>query len=242
MDFRFEPSAYCPLIAVPMRKEPSHRSEMVNQLLFGDCMWITDRNDEWLKVKLYFDTYEGWVRANQVVETEEVHEHNAIAVEPTTIIRDGRPLVIQPGSYYNTQWLPRPVKRKHCIFESDPVAVAQQFLDAPYMWGGRTMLGIDCSGLTQVVYKICGIMLLRDASYQAKQGDSVEFEKRKAGDLAFFGNEDGKIVHVGIVMDDNKIIHSSGKVRIDTIDSTGIINSDTGKYSHFLREVKRIDN
>ena len=110
------------------------------------------------------------------------------------------------------------------------------------LWGGRTMLGIDCSGLVQVVLKSCGVSVLRDASLQAKQGDDVSFENRTAGDLAFFKNDKGNIVHVGIVMDNGEIIHSSGKVRIDKLDSKGIINIETGEYSHILSHLKRVKN
>lgn len=245
MEHGFEPTptVCCRLAAIAMRKEPSHRSEMVNQALFGDTMWVTSRTDGWLYVKLVSDTYEGWIDAKQVVEEKDSPKNNAIAIKPTTIIRDGIGMNIQPGSYYNTMWLPVPCEQMEPEYADDPVAVAQQFLGAPYLWGGRTMMGIDCSGLTQVAFKCCGKPLLRDASLQAMQGDMDDiaaFEDRKSGDLAFFENENHKIVHVGIVMESDKIIHSSGKVRIDKLDSRGIINSETGDYSHKLCKIRRV--
>lgn len=234
-------TAFCPLSAVAMRSEPSHKSEMVNQLLFGDQMWIIDHQEGWLKVRLFFDTYEGWVSDKQIIVTDDLPELNAIATKPTTINWKGVPMVIQPGSYYNTEWLPCPTKGKKKIFEDNPVAVAQQFLGAPYLWGGRTMMGIDCSGLTQVAFRICGINLMRDASQQATKGEMISFREKQAGDLAFFENEKGNIVHVGIVMEGNSIIHASGKVRIDKLDTTGIINIDTNEYSHRLSIFRRVE-
>ena len=235
-------TAYCPLAAAAMRKEPSHRAEMVNQLLFGDGMWVTGREEGWVKVRLLFDNYEGWVDEKQVCLSQEWPEHDAVATKPTKIIFDGMPMTIQPGSYYNTRWLPKPVTGKKSNYAKSPVAVAMQYLGAPYLWGGRTLMGIDCSGLSQVTYKICGHPLLRDASMQALQEgmqDVSNIAEKRAGDLAFFRNDDGKIVHVGIVMDDDKIIHASGKVRIDNLDAEGIINSDTGEYSHKLALIRR---
>lgn len=233
-------TAFCPLTAVAMRSEPSQRAEMVNQLLFGDTMWVIDRQKEWLKVRLSFDGYEGWVSEKQVIVTDNLPEHDAIALEPTTIIHDGMAMTIQPGSYYNSQWLPQPGKSEGLRFAENPVAASWQFRGAPYLWGGRTMMGIDCSGLVQVAYMICGISLLRDANQQATQGVEVAFDEKKAGDLAFFVNEKGNIVHVGIVMEENMIIHASGKVRIDRLTPTGIINSETGEYSHRLCKLRRI--
>ncbi|MFL5753049.1 MAG: C40 family peptidase, partial [Bacteroidia bacterium] len=122
----------------------------------------------------------------------------------------------------------------------DIVGLACQFLNAPYLWGGRSIMGIDCSGFTQLVYKLNGYKLPRDAYQQAELGTPLSFvEEAEAGDLAFFDNEEGRITHVGIVLSDQRIIHASGKVRIDKFDHYGIFHSDRRKYSHLLRVIKR---
>ena len=119
--------------------------------------------------------------------------------------------------------------------------IAQSLLNVPYQWGGRSPMGMDCSGFTQVVFKILGKKLLRDAWQQAEQGVLVNFiEEIQPGDLVFFDNEEGRIIHVGIALANHKIIHASGCVRIDNLDHHGIYNTETRKYSHNLRIIKRV--
>ena len=121
------------------------------------------------------------------------------------------------------------------------IKTAFLYMNAPYLWGGKTPLGIDCSGFTQMVYRINGYKLLRDASQQAAQGEALSFiEESEPGDLAFFDDEEGKIVHVGIILKENYIIHAHGKVRIDRLDHSGIYNVEKRKHTHKLRVIKKI--
>lgn len=114
------------------------------------------------------------------------------------------------------------------------------YLNAPYQWGGKSPFGIDCSGFTQMVYRLAGYQLKRDASQQVMQGKTVALSDAQVGDLAFFTNEAGRITHVGLMLDNNRIMHASGKVRIDTLDEQGIIHHETKQYTHQLNIMKRI--
>ena len=221
-----------------MRSNPSHSSEMVNQLLFGDSVEILDSVPEWLKVRSLFDNYEGWVSDKQLRLMEQPPATDCVLPSDCRILFDGLAVTAPAGASCSYQWLTEDAIRQTA--PSDPTHVAQQFLGAPYLWGGRTSMGIDCSGLVQVVYKICGITLPRDASQQAGIGREVAISDARSGDLAFFSNSNGKIVHVGIVDDDGMILHASGRVRRDRLDAKGIVNIETGVYTHSLTSVKRI--
>lgn len=243
----------CHLSLVPVRESASDQSEMVTQLLFGDVFEILDKKPKWLKIKNAFDDYEGWIDDKQYLSISEQHfnKQNEQLMQCSTdlveYVQDKNnhlmPIVI--GSSLNGM--------KKLGFEFDInknqgkphrqniVATALLYLNSPYLWGGKSPFGIDCSGFTQMVYKICGIKLLRDASQQALQGQSLSFiEEAEPGDLAFFDNDEGQIIHVGIIMKNNYIIHAHGKVRIDRIDHTGIFNNDIKNYSHKLRVIKQI--
>ncbi|SMO78647.1 SH3 domain-containing protein [Saccharicrinis carchari] len=246
---------------IPVRKEPSEAAELVTQILFGETFMVLDRIEKWARIKMDFDGYEGWIDAKLVFsvgnrEYELWKDADAWMV-PTPkikIVKDGStaPLTISAGSriVFNGHDRNSFSIGKNDYFVSGPLPsskelgireVATSLLHTPYLWGGRSYFGIDCSGLTQIVYKINGIALPRDAYQQIEQGNIINFvEEAQAGDLAFFDNEEGSISHVGICLGSGTIIHAYGEVRIDTLDHQGIYNRDTNKYSHKLRVIKRI--
>jgi gamma-D-glutamyl-L-lysine dipeptidyl-peptidase len=248
----------CNLAIIPLRIEPSDRSEIVSQVLFGEHFEILEQLKQWSKIKLQFDDYEGWVDSKQYQIISE-SEYNQLSQDAIVLNADLIEYITGP----NNLLLPIPlgsslsflnhsdinsanfnfegtkisgIKTKDCILKT-----AFMYLNAPYLWGGKTPFGVDCSGFTQIVYKLNGYKLLRDASQQSKQGEALSFiEESEPGDLAFFDNEEGNIIHVGIIMEDNYIIHASGKVRIDRLDHLGIYNADVNKHTHKLRVIKKI--
>ncbi len=233
----------CNLSVVPMRKEASHESELVSELLFNDIYEITEENDEWFKIRCMYDSYEGWIRKLQ---------HNELSQEKLNeYITKDKYIINSPVSYYNFKVLSFGSK----IFENKPNSImlrdsfspkimvesAIKLLDTPYRWGGKSVMGIDCSAFVQLCAKVAGFKLPRDASQQVNHGETISFlSEAQAGDLAFFENEDRRITHVGILLSNDKIIHASGKVRIDTFDQTGIFNKENKRHTHILSTIKRL--
>jgi len=246
------------LSIIPMRNESTDQAEMINQILFGEHFKVLEIRKKWSKIRLAHDSYEGWICNKQWIEIDK-DNYKLLDKEISTITTDildiiskdfHQPIVI--GSI-----LPS-FKSGHALFNTEMyqfeglttqgftkkdklIENALIYLNAPYLWGGRSPLGIDCSGFTQMVYRLQGVDLPRDAYQQADIGTTLSFiEETEPGDLAFFDNNEGKVIHVGIIMENNHIIHASGKVRIDRIDQQGIFNKEIGTHTHKLRLIKSI--
>jgi cell wall-associated NlpC family hydrolase len=244
------------LAIIPLRAEASERSEMVSQILFGETYAIAEWQEKWVKVITAYDTYEGWISRVQVnlLNYEDyltLNESPALLTTQTVTIAnklsDNTLLYLAAGSslpfYENgSSWINNEVYGINDSGEREAnlIDTAKTYLNTPYLWGGRTHFGIDCSGFSQTVFKQHGIQIKRDASQQAEQGQVVDFlPGAQAGDLAFFDNEEGRIVHVGIMLDSEHIIHAAGRVKIDRIDGQGIYSEEFKKHTHKLRIIKR---
>lgn len=250
----------CNLNIIPLKAEASDTSEMVSQILFGEHFKVLEVKKNWLYIKLGFDGYQGWIDAKQVVEITEdqflgfkdakcyfstellnyisTDKQNLIPISIGSILPNLTKNTFQINdSNYTFDGVVRTGKG----IKSDLIETAFIYLNAPYLWGGKSPFGIDSSGFTQMVYKINGYKLFRDAAQQAKQGEVLSFiEESEPGDLAFFDNDEGTIIHVGIILANNYIIHVSGKVRLDRLDQSGIYNEELNKHTHKLRLIKKI--
>jgi cell wall-associated NlpC family hydrolase len=254
-------AAICLLSVIPMRKEPSHRSEMVSQVLFGEFVIMRGEKDDFVFVQCEYDGYEGWAQRNQLTPVQENEMFSTTIYTgsfATPVARNGTivqvpytsPVYAQTdfsftlsGDKLNYLMLQQQtIDSANLIFTQQKLqALYQPFINTPYLWGGKSVFGIDCSGFVQQVFKLAGIKLLRDAYLQAAQGVVVNsLEEAQLGDLAFFCNEGGRVTHVGIILEENKIVHASGRVRIDTINKEGIVNSESGRRTHTMHSVRRI--
>jgi hypothetical protein len=246
------------LSIVPMRAEATDQAEMVNQIIFGEHFKVLESRKKWSRIRLAHDSYEGWISNKQWIKISE-EDYKQLGKDVSTITTDildiitkeqHQPIVIGSilpfyksghsllnNEMYQFDGLTTPgFVKKEKLVEN-----ALMYLNAPYLWGGRSPLGIDCSGFSQMVYRLQGVNLPRDAYQQAEIGTTLSFvEESEPGDLAFFDNNEGEITHVGIILEDNHIIHASGKVRIDRIDQQGIFNTEIGAHTHKLRLIKSI--
>jgi len=243
----------CLLSIVPMRDEPKDTSELVSQVLYGESFKIIEQRSKWSLIKLSFDGYKGWIDNKQLVKIDKstyesiISKKNIYSSDLIEFIqlKEKGLLAIAIGSNLKN------IELFNHHFDGDSInsvlpkeniiKTSLLLLNSPYLWGGRTPFGIDCSGFTQLIYKINGYKIYRDAKDQAKLGQVLSFvQESEPGDLAFFDNNEGDIIHVGIIMKDNYIIHAHGHVRIDRLDQTGIYNVDTKKHTHKLRVIKKI--
>lgn len=245
----------CQVPVAPIRASASHRGEQITQMLFGEACEKREASGDFTKVKMTNDGYEGWCQTNQLIETEEpINNANIANKWVNTILVNNQIMKVPIGSslaFFKNGSLK--LAKQHFEYHGKSIntlenpfskkalhKLALSFANTPYLWGGRSVFGIDCSGFTQLIYKFFNVRLLRDAYQQATQGEEITLSKAMAGDLAFFENEQDKITHVGIILEADIIIHASGKVRIDTINEKGIISSDTGQLTHQLKVVRRM--
>ena len=246
----------CNLSIVPVRAEASDAAEIVTQLLFGDFVQILEKKEPWIKIRFERDRYEGWMDFKQltyvdkelyetglntrqkvlsepILELEGPHGiQNIMLGSDLPFYKNGQ---LHLGAETYTVLSPVDISASPDLFE-----IAEIYLNTPYLWGGKSIFGIDCSGLVQIVYKVCGIDLPRNASEQVSAGTEVKFADRRAGDLAYFINDSGKIHHVGILVSQHEIIHAAGRVRKDRFDEHGIYNLDLEKQTHKLHIIKRV--
>ncbi|MCI3938185.1 C40 family peptidase [Chryseobacterium aahli] len=232
----------CVVTVAPVRAENSDRAEIVTEILFGESADILEVNKNWTKIKMHYDGYEGWMDTKQIKHVTDEYLANRkvtlITEDFASIMtNDGRTL-LSMGS--EVEYPAVASRRSHDLRESIALT-AKEFLNVPYLWGGKSFFAVDCSGFVQLVYKIHNVKMPRDTYQQAEVGDVLSFvEESQPGDLAYFENSEGKIIHVGIMLENQKIIHASGKVRIDTLDSTGIFNKEMNKHTHKLRVIKSV--
>jgi hypothetical protein len=251
----------CRLSVVPVRAAASDKSEQATQLLFGDHYEVTSYapNNRWCKIKINFDQYEGWIDIKQhhSITADYFRYLNKAEFKITTdvtssLLYNKSPLVILMGSMipissselfkmeeqfaFNGEAKNLGLKREIEFLRS----IALKYLNAPYLWGGKNPFGIDCSGFVQMVFKICGYHLFRDCEQQASQGKFIEtIDEIRPGDLVFFRNGEERINHVGILLEDDKIIHASGRVRVDHLNEEGILNLETKIYTHQFSHIRR---
>ena len=247
----------CDNLFVPLRSGPSHKSEMLSQILFGEKYSIIDSIGSWIKIETVFDNYTGWIYADHNHLTPDNTDDKGFVLNKPLVCfkEDKTQITLEAGCEIynpdfsngkftlagNTYTISNEFSKDFVTISESITDTAARYLNSPYLWGGRIPSGIDCSGLTQLVFKIHGIAIARNSWQQAKEGTSVDFiNDTKSGDLVFFDNEQGKIIHVGMILSPGLVIHASGWVRIDSIDHQGIFKKEINGYSHKLKMIRRV--
>lgn len=247
----------CENVFVPLRAGPSHKSEMLSQILFGEKYEVLDKVGHWMKIVTRFDNYAGWIDMNHLQQAAETDKSKGHVLNRSLLCfkEDKTRLVLEAGcEIYDPDFKKKIFKvgehtystcnefgENHIKAIESVTDTALKYMNSPYIWGGRIPSGIDCSGFTQLVYKILGKPIPRDSWQQAETGTEVSFiDEANPGDLVFFDNETGKISHVGLIVSRGLVIHASGRVRIDSIDHQGIFKAEINDYSHHLRTIRRI--
>lgn len=232
----------CHLSIIPVRKNSTSKSELVSQLIYGELFEVIEKKGKWFYIESIDDKYCGWINYSQFKEISKQDFKKVKKTESKLLnnisaeieIENGN-MSITIGSKVSSAFILNHKLKQEEYSKNSIIENSLKFLNSPYLWGGRTPYGIDCSGFSQQIYKLNGFQLPRDANQQALQGKEVKLEKAKPGDLAFFGKK--KITHVGIIIDSNKIVHAFGCVRIDYLNEKGIINSTSKKITHYLKKI-----
>ena len=240
----------CLYSVIPCRDQPSHRSQQTTQLLFGETYMVLDYMDDFLQIECDHDGYQAWIAKNQHYEFDKKLESVVNESLLQTIKIDNQTMYVPMGAYIpKSNWSLNGKTYTASNYTSNQLTSVEIKLDyysrlfnnAPYMWGGRTPLGIDCSGYAQLLYRMLGINIKRDSIHQAEMGTTIHIiHEAHPGDLAFFDNEEGLITHVGVILDPHHITHAYGGVRTDKIDHEGIYSTEHRKYTHRLRLIKRL--
>lgn len=232
----------CNVSVAPVRADKTDKAEIVTEMLYGESADILEVINNWTRIKMHYDGYEGWIDTKQITLVTDdflVKRKTHLVTEPfqSRVMESGK-MLLSMGSEVSFETIHA---QRGTTLRQSIVETAKEFLNVPYLWGGKSFFGVDCSGFTQLVLKVHDIKYPRDAYQQGEVGEPLRFiEEAQPGDLAFFENSEGRIIHVGFMLENNQIIHAHGKVRIDTLDSSGIFNKELNKHTHKLRFIRNI--